>query len=306
MAKVLGVLRRSTWPALGIALVAGVALIKPVGLPQRIATTLSGADNSTVPEWYSLNSAHYGADASFGGGNSDCDKFTPNPATGATHYDGWHFVIVPNTAPTYNVNDWQVVFRDNNGAGAEHKYRITVNGTTATAVPASGVTFSKNFTQIAVLTPTSGHYRLITAEQAKVPTTTVGGTFALDMYAHSANMSAIDNESSPAKFNLSGTCADRPFTLFPHADCEYGADDSVLTVPATSKGTIAGTLTCKTTKEAGETVRFTTSNGAAATAVTTSSGAFSHTFGPADFPVTVSYPGTAVRPAAPSVTVTYG
>ena len=53
-------------------------------------------------------------------------------------------------------------------------------------------------------------------------------------------------------------------------------------------------------------MRFSTSNGAAATAVTNSSGAFSHTFGPADFPVTVSYPGTAVRPAAPSVTVTYG
>ena len=88
--------------------------------------------------------------------------------------------------------------------------------------------------QVHVLTPTSGHYRLITAEQAKVATTTVDGTFALDMYAHSADTSAIDNESSPAKFNLSGTCADRPFTLFPHAECEYGADDSLLTVPATS------------------------------------------------------------------------
>ena len=306
MAKVLGVLRRSTWPALGIALVAAVALIKPVGLPQLVTTLIDSTTGSTVPEWYSLNSDHYGADASFGGGNNDCDKFTPNPAAGATHYDGWHFVIVPNTAPTYNVNDWQVVFRDNNGAGAEHKYRITVNGTTPTAVPASGVTFSKNFTQIAVLTPTSGHYRLITAVQAKVPTTTVDGSFALDMYAHSADKSAIDNESSPAKFNLSGTCADRPFTLFPHAECEYGADDSVLTVPATSKGTIAGTLTCKTTKEAGETVRFTTSSGAAATAVTNASGAFTHTFMSTDFPVTVSYPGTAVRPAAPSVTVTYG
>ena len=306
MAKVLGVLRRSTWPALGIALVAAVALNKPVGLPQRATTLIDATTGTTVPEWYSLNSAHYGADASFGGGNNDCDKFTPNPAAGATHYDAWHFVIVPNTAPTYNVNDWQVVFRDNNGSGAEHKYRITVNGTTPTAVPASGVTFSKNFTQIAVLTPTSGHYRLITAGQAKVSTMTVGGPFGLDMYAHSADTSANDNQSSPAKFNLSGTCADRPFTLFPHAECEYGADDSVLTVPATSKGTIAGTLTCQSTKESGETVRFTTTSGAAATALTDLSGAFTQNFVLADFPVTVSYPGTAVRPAAPSVTVNYG
>ena len=109
MAKILNVLRRSTWPALGIALVAAVALIKPVGLPQHATTLIDSATGSTVPEWYSLNSDHYGADASFGG-NNDCDKFASNATAGATHYDGWHFVIVPDTAPVYNVNDWQVVF----------------------------------------------------------------------------------------------------------------------------------------------------------------------------------------------------
>lgn len=70
-------------------------------------------------------------------------------------------MLNPSTAPTYNVDDWQIVFRDSaNGLRAD---RIPINGTTVTSVPSSAVRFSKADTHIQVLTPASGHYRILTA-----------------------------------------------------------------------------------------------------------------------------------------------
>ena len=105
-------------------------------------TLVGSTSRKTVPEWFELNSNHYGKDASFGG-DSDCKDFPVNTSSTATLQGGCHLVITPD-----NVNDWQIFFRDQNGVGAVDTNRVQVSGSTVTATPASVTRFSQVYQQI--------------------------------------------------------------------------------------------------------------------------------------------------------------
>ena len=204
MADLVPSLAWSPWALMGLGLVAAVAIVRPPALPTSVDPTLVvSSTQTTVPLWCELNKDHYGKDASFDGG-SDCKDFPVNTSPTAPLYDGWHFVITPdNTA--YNVDDWQIVFRDQNGAGTVHTYRIQVSGSTVMATPASAIRFGQAYRQIQVITPTSAHYKLITAGDSALINST-GKPYSKTVYAHSADPTAVDTLGSTGSFNTSRTC----------------------------------------------------------------------------------------------------
>ena len=290
MARLTQVLCRSSRSLLGAGALVAVAVVRLPSLPAQIDTALTGSScTKTVLDWFELNSAHYVAQAaSFGG--AACTDFPMSTSTTAPLYDGWHFVITPDSS-AYDVKDWQVVFR--NGANALHSYRITRSGSTVTPVPSTAVRFSQAYTQIQVLTPTSGHHTLLKATDAAL-TAPAGAPYRKTIYAHSANPAAVGTLGSPGTFPCRTCVRASRSRCYARSDCRCMDDGSVLTVPAEAvSGLVEGTLTCNSVPEAGETVRFTNVNGVVSTATTSSTSGFNNTFAATALPVTVSFPGSA-------------
>lgn len=277
------------------ALVAGSALAGP---PQsatgELDPVLAGKTSAINLE---LNRDHYDRDAA-GFGTKECGEWSVDTAPGATKYDGWHFVAREGT----DLRDFQIAFVDKDDA--LHVYRITRDAAGNVTASAAGgnIFFSKEYSHVAVLTPSAGAYRTITAADPRLVDPD-GTPYSKTVYA--VTQSGTTTEVIDF-FNLSHTCPGRPLTP-PDSPCDYPDDSSRLTVIAAGSGddrTVSGVLSCGDTALPGEVVRLSPSTGSARFATTGADGRYTFTSVPAAaLPLTISFAGSGSAPSAQPVTL---